>query len=255
MYNRILRKLAIGITWRFDYWIWHYDSRQSWRLFFIWRKNTSFYRFDTGKFYWTARNSNVSAKQSNPRCKISARCVLIKIKIRKLQQKDRYNFAIRKRATCFRLCRLVYTLILTLNVCFRIKAYEKMCQRVLTSILKKTRLTVIIHHYKQGQVAQKTGVSGGRYFVKLTKIQCYSVEYLFSRICRWRRKPSNVWRRPSLHSLVRLARQTWFCLIILIVSCRPISILNTLFCPKFNILHFTRELKIRIWGQLLAKYL
>ena len=72
---------AIGITWRFDYWMWHHDSRQSWRLFFIERQNSSFYRFHMGKYYRTARNSNVSAKQSNPPCFLP---VLIKFEIRKL---------------------------------------------------------------------------------------------------------------------------------------------------------------------------
>ena len=70
----------------------------------IGRKNTSFYRFDMGKYYRTARNSDVSAKQSNPRYNTSSRHVLIKIKIRKLQQNDCDNFAIRTRATSFRLC-------------------------------------------------------------------------------------------------------------------------------------------------------
>ena len=45
-----------------------------------------------------------------PRCNRSPRRVLIKIEIRKLQQNDCCNFAIRTRATCFRLCRFYHEL-------------------------------------------------------------------------------------------------------------------------------------------------
>ena len=80
------------------------------REFFIGRKSTSFYRFAMGKYYRNARNANVSAKQSNPRCNTSSRRVLIKIKIRKIQQNDCCTFAIRTRTPCFRLCRFYHEL-------------------------------------------------------------------------------------------------------------------------------------------------